>query len=99
MKKSTLFFGIFLLPVALGLPSCSKVNTQSMKVIRDCTGTYLRADGQDFRVCNTSALGNFDDNEVIHVTVEKVEHCDPPAEAICLMAHEHRGLVKVREVH
>lgn len=99
MKKSIFAFAafaIFSLSFSACTRSCKELDTQKAKVIRDCTGTYVRIADKDYLVCNTSALADYADNECVEVTTASVTDCaEQKDKAICAMAHESAGIVEV----
>lgn len=98
--KKTIFafaaFAIFSLSFSACTRSCKELDTQKAKVIRDCTGTYVRIADVDYLVCNTSALTDYADNECVEVSTAGVADCaEQKDKIICAMAHEYAGIVEV----
>lgn len=67
-------------------------------VVRDCTGTYLRVGTEDYLVCNREVLTSVPDNAMVGVKYKKVKKCPPTDEMVCMMYHEHKGVVRVTKV-
>lgn len=57
---------LFILLVA-GLGACGKTK-DSMVIVRDCTGTYLRYQKKDYHVCNPEKLQIYPDGEPMLVS-------------------------------
>lgn len=70
-------------------------------LFRNCTGSYLRIDGKDWRICNYQAVNGIADNAVLSVHYERVEAnaaaCKDD-QVVCAMYHPHEGLVEIKEV-
>ncbi|SFT53497.1 hypothetical protein SAMN05216474_1145 [Lishizhenia tianjinensis] len=91
MKYLTL---LFTLPF---LFACSK--QEDMQLIKDCTGTYLRKNKKDLKVCNDEILTNYEENELITVVYERVEDCAPQQGFVCELYHEHEGYIVVESIY
>ena len=89
MKKITL---LLLLPLLI---ACEKED--EMEVIKDCTGTYLRKNNKDFKVCNKEVLDEFDENVTVTVTYIKLEDCNEEG-FLCELYHEYEGFIEVKEI-
>lgn len=83
--------------------SCAsmKEKGQTMKVVRDCTGTYLRFNEKDFHVCNLDAVKDFADNQVVEASFTKASECKDPSQPdmVCMMYHENEGWIKINTIH
>ena len=72
---------------------------QTMTVVRDCSGTYLRHDNKDFHVCNDSLLRAFSDGATVKLRYRKATECtDQRDRMVCMMYHENQGWVRVDEI-
>lgn len=71
-----------------------------MKVIRDCTGTYLRSEkGYDFYVCNHEALDAYQDGKEIRVKTESVTACYGLLDEVsCSDVHIFEGKLEVVDI-
>ena len=80
--------------------SCAAVqNPVSAKIVRDCSGTYLRISGKDYQVCNSEMIKNFANNSVINVTYEKAENCPEfQGQIVCMLYHENEGIIRIKSV-
>jgi hypothetical protein len=67
-------------------------------LVRDCTGTYLRFGTDDYLVCNKQDLLSVPDGSSVGVKYKKVKKCPPTDEMVCMMYHEHKGIVYVTKV-
>jgi hypothetical protein len=101
MKKSILF-SLTLSIISFMVFSCASMKNkpQSMQVIRDCTGTYLRFHEKDYHVCNLDALKGFADNQVVQASFSKTAECKDPSqpEMTCMMFHENEGWIQVNSI-
>jgi hypothetical protein len=81
------------------LAACSSVSGIEATVVRDCTGTYVRVDGKDHLVCNKDKLSTFKEGDSVRVRFKQTSFCNENKdEMVCMMYHEHEGLVKVVNV-
>ena len=69
-----------------------------MEVVRDCTGTYLKYQKSDYRVCNRGKLEQFSSGTRIYASVKKVEKCKDLNYLDCYMYHPHNGLIAVIQI-
>jgi len=91
MKDLNLLFVFTLLFI---FSSCSKLSDNNAIVIKDCTGTYLRIDEDDFLVCNFDELKDIDSGIEINVEFRKKDDCNFGG-PICMLYHPYEGAVKV----
>ena len=94
--------GIFICALVLSscLNSCSTVGGIEAVVVRDCTGTYVRVEGKDHLVCNRDKLKGFEEGDTVRVRFKSTSYCNElKDEVVCMMYHEHEGMVKVIKVN
>lgn len=85
----------YLIISCLFLFSCTIVQTETMKVVKDCTGIYVQIEGKDYQVCNEGILADYEDGSKINGSFQKVETCPDFADKIvCMMYHQNEGLVR-----
>ncbi len=93
MKKLLSITAITLL---FTLFSCNKEECKSMKVVRDCSGTYLQIDGKDFHVCNEEKLSSFSSGTNVTASFKTIDNCKALAEkCVCKIGHKSYGWVEV----
>jgi hypothetical protein len=93
MKK---LLSITTIAILLTVLSCKKETYKSMTVIKDCTGTYLRTEGKDFKVCNLEKLSSISEGSQVTATFKKIENCPSLEDKfVCLMYHENEGWIKI----
>ncbi|HMN32237.1 MAG TPA: hypothetical protein PKA54_02575 [Chitinophagaceae bacterium] len=82
---TTLFILIFF--------ACNKKNNQTVTVVRDCTGTYLRLNGRDYQVCNLEKVASFSTGAKVTVTFKILTECNDSSNpaAACEMFHKSKG--------
>lgn len=93
MIKKLMF--IALLPLAL--VSCGKLKQREMLVVRDCTGTYLRLDDRDYKVCNTNATDIFVEGTMVRAAVQTNASCNDDG-YYCEMYHQYDSRVRVLSI-
>jgi hypothetical protein len=88
-----LIFGI----TSMFIFGCSKPQENEMKVVRDCTGTYLQVNNKDYRVCNLEKVENFADGVSVKASYRSLTECNGSAngQIICMMYHQHEGWIEV----
>ncbi|MCK5814900.1 MAG: hypothetical protein KAH07_03050 [Flavobacteriaceae bacterium] len=70
--------------------------TAEVKIVRNCTGTYVRFEEHDYKVCNNEMLASFKNNEKASLTFKDSYPCKLPKEtAICAMYHPFMSTVSI----
>ncbi len=77
--------------------SCGKTN-KDVTVIKDCTGSYLRLNDKDYKICNDDIVANLNSGTEVVASFKKVDDCEDGFQAICEMYHAHKGWIKVTEI-
>jgi hypothetical protein len=92
MKKLLLITTVAAL---LTLFSCKR-ETNTMTVVKDCTGTYLRIHGKDFKVCNLGKLSSVPAGATVTATLKKIDNCKRLEDkVVCKMLHPNEGLIEI----
>ena len=96
--KSILF--IFLSFIIISLFACKKVNNREMIVVHDCTGSYLRFNDKEYRVCNLESVNDFEHETIVKASFNKIDTCTGSAidVIVCTMLHKNDGWVNVTEI-
>lgn len=94
MKKVFFILAVLALYYFTG---CEKINEQHMIVVKDCTGTYLRQYGDDYKVCNFEKLDSYENGRVVAVTYSEINEC-PDFLYSCEMLHLYKGWIEVNTV-
>ncbi len=99
MRNSNFIFAILFLFSTI-LSSCKKESNQQVKVVRDCTGTYLHWEGKDYKVCNLEKVSPFPDGTTITATFTKTNNCNGSAKnaIVCFMLHDNEGWIEVNNI-
>jgi hypothetical protein len=74
---------------------CRGQYSGSMQVVSDCTGSYLRYQQKDYKVCNTAALAGYNSGDWVSASFNKIASCSNDPGYICQMYHENEGFVAV----
>lgn len=71
-----------------------------MKVVKDCTGVYLRFNSKDYRVCNLDKVSSFPDGATVKTTFKKIDSCSDPGQTVfvCNLYHESEGYINVEKI-
>lgn len=73
-----------------------RVFSEMVQIIRDCTGTYIRMNEKDFKVCNEEAVKNIDSDTSVNLTFQNVDSCPVDEDVVtCMMYHKNAGFVEV----
>jgi len=92
--KTIIFTSLFFI-----VSGCSKIIDQEMTVVRDCTGTYLRYEGNDYQVCNTKKTDAFADGTSVSAKFKNINDCRAlDDQIICMMFHENQGMIEVTNI-
>ena len=95
MRKLLFFTSLFTLFILL---ACSKEKHETMTIVRDCTGTYLRLNEKDYQVCNHEKLSSFVDGTKVKAIFKKVKECKNKDVAVCMLLHYNEGWIHVRKI-
>ena len=96
MKKTMYLFAASGL---LAFTACTKIKQQPMTIVKDCTGTYLRFENKDYKVCNTGATENYADGSKVTASFKKVNNCDGEEDRIiCQLYHANEGWIVVENI-
>lgn len=84
----------------LGIISCSKQSSE-ITLVRDCTGTYARINGDDWLICNYADITDYPDGSVMDVEFIQLQECSAsePPESTCLEYHESRGFIRISAIN
>ena len=66
--------------------------------MRDCTGTYIRVNKEDYLVCNNEMLWDKKEGETVSVIYDFEKTCkELENKATCMMYHEHKGKIRIKK--
>ena len=91
-------FTVTLIAIAM-LSACKKRNKE-VRVVRDCTGTYLRFNEKDYQVCNLEKVASYSNGANVTATFKKIEECNGSANdvIVCAMYHPNEGWIEVESI-
>jgi len=80
--------------------SCDKERSIKATIVKDCTGTYLRFNTEDYKVCNIDKTTNFTHGQIVKVTFEKMDECNGSGnfEIICELYHPYESWAEVIKI-
>lgn len=80
--------------------SCKKELYKTATVIADCTGTYLRCDGRDYKVCNLEKVASFPSGTTVEATFKKITECKGSGNftVTCYMYHQYDSWIEVEKI-
>lgn len=107
MKRYQLFAMKFIASLALIISSvsffaCNKTTTDNtVRIVKDCTGTYLQLPGKDYHVCNTEYTDSFKNGDTVQVSWIKINTCTGTASKaiVCMMLHPSEAWVEIKSIH
>lgn len=84
---------------ALVFVGCNK-DYEKMKVVKDCTGSYLRSKaGLDYYVCNYAILNDYATGEKIRVKYDVLNECfGLISTPTCTQSHTFEDVIDILEV-
>lgn len=77
--------------------SCNKENDKKVTVIRDCTGTYLQINNNEYKVCNPEKIKNYIHGTTIVASYRITSNCKENSFA-CQLYHPFKDYVKINRV-
>lgn len=86
--------------VMLLIFSCKKESYKSITVITDCTGTYLRWNEKDYKVCNIEKVSSFISGTTVEANFVKLTECKGAGNfpVTCYLNHEYDSWIEVRKI-
>lgn len=87
---------LFVLVAWLSLSGCTDSQTQTATVFKNCTGSYLRFEDNDFKVCNQEIIESYQKGEVITVSLRHIDQCS--YDYACNLYYPFEGWVEVLEI-
>lgn len=101
MNKITtiIILGTFLTVCTLTI-SCKKEKNIDATIIIDCTGTYLRFNSKDYKVCNLEKIENFTHGQTVEVSFKKMDECDGSSNfsTTCFLNHPFKAWTQVIKI-
>jgi hypothetical protein len=81
--------------------ACHKSNTSStVRIVKDCTGTYLQISGKDYHVCNTEYTDHYNNGDTVLVNWIKINNCTGAASKaiVCMLLHPSEAWVEIKSI-
>ena len=94
MKK---IFILTLLSLFFIITSCSKITSEEVEIVKDCTGSYLKFNNKDYHICNEEIVNGFNNGDIVEASFRRIDECNNTG-AICMMAHKNEGWIKVTKI-
>jgi hypothetical protein len=96
MKSLSLVIATLLFFVII---SCNKA-TKNARIYKDCSGSYIRFEGNDYRVCNLESVAGFENGKEVYVTFKKIKKCNGSANdaEVCAILHDNAGWVEIKKI-
>ena len=69
-----------------------------MTVIKDCTGSYIRFNGNDYHICNVEIVESYDNGTEVKAFFKKKDDCPDSDEIVCEMLHNNEGWINVTKI-
>jgi hypothetical protein len=93
---SVLFFTI-----CTAIACCKKTTNKPVKIVRDCTGTYLRYNNEDYHICNTEKTDAFANGLLVTASFTRIDACTGTAQnaIVCEMLHPSVDWITVSDIY
>ena len=80
--------------------SCKKERNIEATLITDCTGTYLRINSKDYKVCNLEKTENFTHGQTVEVTFKKLDDCNGSGnlQSVCHLYHQFDSWAEIIKI-
>jgi len=78
--------------------SCSKDDYKEGKIIKNCTGSYLNINDNEYLICNSEVVVNFNNDTEVMVDYNLIDKCENYQGTICMMVYSHNGTVSINEI-
>ena len=74
-------------------------NVRKVTFVRDCTGSYIRIDSNDYKICNYQDVKNYESGDVLKVSYDSIGECKNfnPEQLTCKMAHMFKHNVHINK--
>ena len=89
-------YSFFVFVAWLSLSGCTDSQTQTAIVIKNCTGSYLRFEDNDFKICNPEIIESYQRGEGITVKIRYNDQCSYDFE--CYLHFPFEGSVEILEI-
>lgn len=97
MKKLLLTAGALGLLAAGG---CHKDPVDAVTVIHDCTGSYLRSGGKDYKVCNMEKTDAYENGTRVTARFRRIPDCRSlDGRFFCKMYHANEGWIEIAYIN
>jgi hypothetical protein len=95
----TLTIGSLLIVCSLTI-SCKKERNIEATIITDCTGTYLRINRKDYKVCNLEKTENINHGQAVEVTFKKIDECNASGNfpTTCYLNHPFEAWAQIIKI-
>lgn len=80
--------------------SCKKDRNIEANILIDCTGTYLRINKKDYKVCNLEMTNKYTQGETVKVTFKKIVNCSGSAnlQSVCELYHPFESWTEIVKI-
>ena len=73
---------------------------ETVTVIKDCTGAYLRRNGIDYKVCNPEKLSSFQNEINVSASFKQLTACNGSTDhaPTCYMIHQFNSWIEIKNI-
>jgi hypothetical protein len=98
--KMKLLLYITTASVMLTAFGCKKELHKTAEIIRGCTGTYLRIDGKNYKVCNLEKVASFTNGTTVEASFKKISGCKGSGNfpVTCYMGYDFDSWIEVKRI-
>lgn len=95
----SLSLSVFAVSVLAACNSVPPKKSAEATVVRDCTGTYLRINSNDYLVCNSGVLKDYQEGSKVKANYSKTTYCpEKEGQIVCMMYHENKGMINIHKI-
>ena len=71
-----------------------------MIVIKDCTGSYLRFNEKDYKICNIETVSNIEAGTIVIASFKEIKDCTNIAASgsLCELYHKNEGWIDITKI-
>jgi hypothetical protein len=80
------------------LTACLKIKKTNVTLNRDCTGTYISSNSEDYLISNDEITDQIESGTNVTVTYKKIEDWEKGLDGTCFLDHEYKGIIEVLKI-
>ncbi len=97
MKTSFYIATALLISLAI-LSSCERVSGVKGEIVKNCTGSYLKIEDTNLRICNSKLVADLPDGSLVKASYKEPKICKADEEIVCMMYYEYDADIEITKV-